>query len=73
VASTAAGSAIEMHLDSPTGALLGTLQVQNTGNLASWVVQSCKVSRKSGIHDVYFVFKTASNDTLRFDWWQFRQ
>jgi hypothetical protein len=73
VASTAAGSAIEMHLDSPTGALLGTIQVQNTGNLASWVVQSCKVSRKSGIHDVYFVFKAASNDTLRFDWWQFRQ
>jgi hypothetical protein len=73
VASSAASSAIEIHLDNPTGALLGTLQVQNTGNLASWVVQSCKVSRKSGIHDVYFVFKAADNNSLRFDWWQFRQ
>jgi arabinoxylan arabinofuranohydrolase len=73
VASTSAGSAIEIHLDGPTGALLGTLNVKNTGNLASWLVQSCKVSRKNGIHDVYFVFKAAGNNLLRFDWWQFNQ
>jgi hypothetical protein len=73
VASTSASAAIELHLDSPTGALLGTLQVKNTGNLGSWMMQSCKVSRKSGIHDVYFVFKAAGNNQLLFDWWQFNQ
>lgn len=71
VASTSTSAAIELHLDSPTGALLGTLKVKNTGNLESWIVQSCKVSRKSGIHDVYFVFKAAGNNQLLFDWWQF--
>jgi arabinoxylan arabinofuranohydrolase len=73
VASTSANAAIELHLDSPTGALLGTLKVKNTGNLGGWMVQSCKVSRKSGIHDVYFVFKAAGNNQLLFDWWQFNQ
>jgi arabinoxylan arabinofuranohydrolase len=73
VASTSASAAIEIHLDSPTGALLGTLKVKNTGNLGSWMVQSCKVSLKSGIHDVYFVFKAAGNNQLLFDWWQFNQ
>jgi hypothetical protein len=71
VASTSANAAIEIHLDNPAGALLGTLNVKNTGNLESWMVQSCKVSRKSGIHDVYFVFKAAGNNQLLFDWWQF--
>lgn len=73
VASTSASAAIEIHLDGPTGTLLGTLNAKSTGNLATWVVQSCKVSRKSGIHDVYFVFKAAGSNQFLFDWWQFAQ
>ncbi|WP_051167096.1 glycoside hydrolase family 43 protein [Hymenobacter norwichensis] len=71
VASTAPSSLVELHLDSPTGALLGSLKVKSTGSIDNWVVQSCKVRRQSGVHDVYFVFKETSNNTLRFDWWQF--
>ena len=73
VASISSKPVIEIHLDSPTGALLGTLKVKSTESLESWVVQSCKVGRQGGIHDVYFVFNAASNNSLRFDWWQFNQ
>jgi arabinoxylan arabinofuranohydrolase len=73
VASTSPTAMIELHLDSPTGTLLGALKVKSTGSLENWLVQSCKVSRQGGVHDVYFVFKGTSSNTLRFDWWQFNQ
>jgi arabinoxylan arabinofuranohydrolase len=73
VASSSPAALIELRLDSPTGKVVGTLKVERTENLENWVVQSCKVSRQPGIHDVYFVFQGTSNNTLRFDWWQFNQ
>ncbi|OUJ72241.1 carbohydrate-binding protein [Hymenobacter crusticola] len=73
VASTALTPVIELHLDSPTGTLLGSLKGKRTGGLENWVVQSCKVSKQGGVHDVYFVFKGTESNTFRFDWWQFNQ
>ncbi|WP_324675030.1 glycoside hydrolase family 43 protein [Hymenobacter sp. GOD-10R] len=73
VASTSVKPVIELHLDSPTGTLLGSLNGKPTGGLGNWVVQSCKVSRQKGVHDVYFVFKGTGSNLFRFDWWQFNQ
>jgi arabinoxylan arabinofuranohydrolase len=71
VASTAQHPVLELHLDSPTGTLLGSLKGTPTGGLENWVVQSCRVSRQKGVHDVYLVFHGTSSNTFRFDWWQF--
>ena len=71
LASGAAGSIIEIHLDSPDGTLLGSLKVKSTGGNDKWASQSCRVNKQAGIHDVYFVFKGTGNKILNFDWWKF--
>jgi hypothetical protein len=72
VASAADGGSIEIHLDSQTGTLLGTCDVKSTGGTANWAVQSCKVAKAKGIHDVYFVFKGGEGNLFNFDWWRFK-
>jgi arabinoxylan arabinofuranohydrolase len=71
VASASQDSKIEIHIDSLTGPLLGTLNVKNTGELQKWAIQSCKVNAVVGIHDLYFVFEGGEGDLLNFDWWVF--
>ncbi len=70
VAGSAQAGAIEIHLDSPTGTLLGTLTLKNTGRLDQWNNQSCAVKKLSGVHDVYFVFKGKGNNLFNVDWWR---
>jgi arabinoxylan arabinofuranohydrolase len=72
MASVSQGGKIEIHIDSLTGPLLGTCMVKNAGSPQSWAVQSCKVTKVKGIHDVYFVFKGGEGDLFNFDWWKFR-
>jgi len=72
VASAADGGSIEIHLDSQTGTLLGTCNVKSTGGTANWAVQSCKVAKAKGVHDVYFVFKGGEGNLFNFDWWRFK-
>jgi arabinoxylan arabinofuranohydrolase len=70
---SASGSAIEIHLDSIDGALIGTCNVKNTGGMQTWAVQSCKVKKIKGVHDVYFVFKGGDGDLFNFNRWKFEQ
>jgi arabinoxylan arabinofuranohydrolase len=72
VASASAGGKIEIHLDSVTGTLLGVCPVKNTGGWQDWDVQSCKVKKVKGVHDLFFVFKGAQGNLFNFDWWGFR-
>ena len=65
------GGIIEIFLDSIAGTPIGTCSVANTSGFQNWTVQSCKVSKEKGVHDVYFVFKGAEGDLFYFDWWQF--
>ncbi|WP_248958820.1 glycoside hydrolase family 3 protein [Sphaerisporangium perillae] len=55
VAATAAGK-IEVRLDSPTGKLLGTLQVPATGGVYSYTSVTAPLTTSKGVHDVYLVF-----------------
>ncbi|MFP9098958.1 glycoside hydrolase family 43 protein [Flavobacterium sp. RHBU_24] len=70
IAGMAGDAAIEIRLDSPTGILLGALQIKSTGN-NTWKTQSCRVKKQPGVHDVYLVFKGNSNGLFNFDWWKF--
>ena len=71
VASTAKGSAIELHLDSETGPLIGTLKVKPTGAWDQWVTQSHSVKQAIGVHDLYLKFTGGNGPLLNFDWWKF--
>lgn len=64
-----AGS-IELHLDSPTGALVGTLKASPTGAWNHYTQQSTKITGATGVHDVYLVFK-GGKGVANVDWFTF--
>lgn len=52
-----AGQTLELHLDSLTGPLIGTLKPVSTGGWYNFVVQKCGITGATGVHDLYLVFK----------------
>ncbi|MBR5971253.1 MAG: family 43 glycosylhydrolase [Paludibacteraceae bacterium] len=63
-------ASIEIHLDKQDGELIGTLQVENTNG--AWREIECEVANTIGKHDIFFVFKGASNvELFDFDYWYF--
>ena len=73
IASASNGGAIEIHIDKSDGSLIGTCSVKNTGGWQNWAIQSSKVNKVDGVHDVYFVFKGGEGDLFNFDWWKFNK
>ena len=71
VAGTSSDAVIEIHLDSPTGTLIGSLKIKSTGSTSNWATQSCHVNKQMGIHDVYFLFKGSGSELFNFDCWKF--
>lgn len=71
VASANSGGNIEIHLDSPTGTLIGTLNVPSTGGWQAWQQVTINVSAATGVHNVYFVFTGGSGYLFNFDYWKF--
>ena len=62
VASTSSSATLEFRLDSPTGPLVSTVSVGNTGGWQSWRSRTASVSGASGVHDLYAVFKNAESN-----------
>lgn len=56
VASTNSGNSIQVRLDSPTGTLLGTCPVPNTGGAQTYVNSYCTLLDAGGTHNLYLVF-----------------
>ncbi|MGO9115563.1 MAG: carbohydrate-binding protein [Thermoguttaceae bacterium] len=71
VASATSGGNIAIHLDSPTGTLVGTCAVPGNGGWQTWVTQSCSVSGATGIHKLYLVFTGGSGYLFNVNWWEF--
>ncbi|MRH99182.1 carbohydrate-binding protein [Kriegella sp. EG-1] len=67
VASTTAGGTIEFRLGSPTGTLLATTAVPNTGSLNNWEAVESNFPTTVGKQDLYFVFKSSSGSQGIFD------
>jgi arabinoxylan arabinofuranohydrolase len=67
VAATAAGGAIELHLDTLSGTLIGTCTVPSTGGAQTWQTTTCPVTGATGIKDLYLKF----TGTFNFNYWQF--
>ena len=68
VASTNVAGNIEIHLDSPTGTLIGNCAVTGTGGGQTWDDVSCNISSAGGYHDVYLVFTGSSGDLMSLEW-----
>ena len=71
VASAGSGGNIELHLDSKTGPVVGTLKVGDTGGWHNWEELSCNVAGASGVHDLYLVFNGGDGYLMNVDWWKF--
>jgi len=67
-----AGS-IEIHSDSFTGLLIGSLPVSYTGGWGNWMTETTNISGVTGVHDVYFVFKAETDKVFNFDNWSFTE
>ncbi len=62
--------AIELHLDSVDGPLIGTLPVTYT--CGQWKIETTVVTGADGIHDLFLIFKGDSTGNLfKIDYWQF--
>jgi arabinoxylan arabinofuranohydrolase len=68
VSSSGSGASIELHLDSPSGTLLGTCDVSGA---SSWTTTTCPVSGGSGTHDLFLVFAGSGDELFKFNWWKF--
>jgi hypothetical protein len=71
VAPAHAGRYIEIRLDSPTGPLVGELQVRSTTGWDVFQEQTTSITHVTGVHDVYLVARgngdVANVDALRFE------
>jgi Carbohydrate binding module (family 6)/Chitobiase/beta-hexosaminidase C-terminal domain len=73
VASAGSGGNIEVHLDSPTGTLIGTSTVPVTGGWQTWTDTQCSISGASGTHNVYLVFTGSSGNLFNVQWFSLTQ
>lgn len=64
---------MEIRLDGIEGELIATVGVPRTGGSDRWELVSAEVTRVTGIHDLYFVFKgNTTGDLMYFDYWMFK-
>ncbi|GIP43595.1 hypothetical protein J45TS6_20540 [Paenibacillus sp. J45TS6] len=68
---TTTGGTIEIRQDSPVGDVIGTLDVTPTGGANQWKTLKTDVKPVTGVHNIFFMFKTKGQDSLRMDYWQF--
>jgi len=64
------GGKIEIHSDKIDGPLLGTVNVNTSGEGEVWKTVSTPVNYIKGVHDLFFVFR-GEKDLFNFDWWKF--
>ena len=70
VAANSGGSSIEVRIDGPTGKLLGTVDVGSTGGWQDWQTMSASLTKTSGVHDLYLVFKGGDGYLFNVAWWK---
>ncbi len=64
-ASATEGGIIEIRKDNPTGELLGSCEVKNTGDWQSWSTFSTDVDTITGIQSICLVFRQPKNTTIK--------
>ena len=68
VSSPTGGATIELRADSPTGQLLATASVPNTGGWDTYQsTASVPVTALGGTHNLYMVFKSSADNSFDLD------
>jgi hypothetical protein len=63
---------VEVRLDSPTAAPIGSFAIGNTGGWESWRNVPANISAVTGVHDVYLTFTSGQPaDFVNVDWLTF--
>ena len=70
-AASKSGGQIEIHMDSPEGALVGTVNVEATGSEDTFKEFSCKLDRITDTHNVFLVFKGKAENLMNVDYYSF--
>ena len=70
-AASKSGGQIEIHMDSPEGALVGTVNVEATGGEDTFKEFSCKLDRITDTHNVFLVFKGKAENLMNVDYYSF--
>ncbi len=70
VAANSGGSSIEVRIDGPDGKLLGTCDVASTGGWQTWDTMHAALTKTSGTHDLYLVFKGGDGYLFNVAWWK---
>ena len=68
VASNGSSGKIEVHLGSPDGKLIGSMDVNSTDGWQKWKTQKCSIEKTTGVNDVYFVFKGGAGYLFNLNW-----
>jgi arabinoxylan arabinofuranohydrolase len=66
-------SQIEVRQDHPSGKLLGTCVVPDTGGQKKYQTLSCSLTNRAGSKNLYLVFKGVDNMILNLDWFSFNK
>ena len=72
VASKGSGGNIEIHLDSPTGMMIGTCAVPVTGDWQKWTTETCDITPATGTHNIYLVYTGNGGYLFNIEWFAFR-
>jgi len=70
-ASATAGGDIQIRLDSPTGALLGTCVIPGTGGVQAYANAYTSVANTNGTHTVYLVYTGGGGELFNLQWFGF--
>jgi len=70
-ASAGSGGTLEFHLDSVTGALIGSATIPVTGGWQTWTTVSAPIAGATGVHDLYLVFK-GTTSIGNVNWFRFQ-
>ncbi|HEY4935067.1 MAG TPA: DUF1549 domain-containing protein, partial [Puia sp.] len=74
----ASGGIWQIHMDSPTGALIATIPLPKPQKNDGWVIRQAKISVNHGMHDLYFTYsnhnlKKPEDNGAIFDWFYFTE
>lgn len=72
-AASKSGGQIEIRMDSPEGALVGTVNVEATGSEDTFKEFSCKLDRITDTHNVFLVFKGDAEKLMNVDYYSFSE
>jgi hypothetical protein len=62
------GGNINIHLDSPTGTLVGTCTVTSTGGWQTWTMVNCTLTPSTGFHNLYLVYTGPTGYLFNLEW-----